>query len=46
LELAVDGLEGLDRADLTTRAIVYRNLARKVAGNLKRANAEIQALSA
>ncbi len=46
LELEVASLEVLDAADPTARATVYRNLARKVAGNLKRANAEIQALSA
>jgi CRP-like cAMP-binding protein len=45
LELPVRELAALSASDPQLGAVLYRNLADKLAGNLRRANAEIQALS-
>jgi CRP-like cAMP-binding protein len=44
-ELRIDSLATLSESDPLLRATVYENLARKLVGNLRRANAEVQALS-
>jgi glutaminase len=44
-ELTIDGLATLSESDPLLRATVYENLGRKLVGNLRRANAEVQALS-
>jgi len=41
----MDDLTRLGEPDPHLRATVYENLARKLAGNLRRANAEVRALS-
>jgi glutaminase len=43
--LSVDDLAQLGESDPPLRATLYQNLARKLATNLRRANAEVQALS-
>jgi glutaminase len=43
--LKIDDLARLGAADPSLRAALYENLARKLAGNLRRANAEVRALS-
>jgi glutaminase len=43
--LAVDDLVRLGEDDPTMRATLYENIARKLAANLRRANAEVRALS-
>jgi glutaminase len=44
-ELRLDDLARLGESDPAFSAAIYENLARKLAGNLRRANAEVQALS-
>ena len=44
-ELRMDDLAQLGESNPHLRATLYENLARKLAGNLRRANAEVQALS-
>ena len=44
-QLTVDDLATLGESDPGLRATVYENLARKLAGNLRCANAQVQALS-
>jgi len=43
--LSLDDLAQLEESDPPLRATLYENLARKLAANLRRANAEVQALS-
>jgi glutaminase len=43
--LSLDDLAQLGESDPPLRATLYENLARKLAANLRRANAEVQALS-
>jgi len=45
VELSMDDLAELGNSDPQARATMYRNLARKIADNLRRANDEVQALS-